>query len=144
MSTIPLDITAEQGECNGFMTTAWYVNDRLLTPTYHSHQKNINMQLEISMPCRIAIVCSGKNQETDTELIDGKIVKDKYFCITSASLGRYPIDKDVLCNRLIVFAADAGDTKHTAYFYANGVATLEFTENNALLWHLKHNHFYQW
>lgn len=145
MNRTSLSITAEQGESNGFMTTKWYIDDDLIltTPDQNS-AKQIEIHLDIDLPCRIKIICSGKNCETDTELVDGKIINDKYFCLTSVVLGKYPVNIGVLYHDLIVFQADGQPEKNTPYFHDNGIAIIDFREQDALLWHLKHNHFYQW
>jgi hypothetical protein len=139
-----LEVTAEQGEANGFLLAEWYMNDQLILVTPQQKTKNTKIQLEITLPCCVKIVLSGKNRETDTQIVDGKIIADKYLHITSMSLGNYPINEGLLYNKLSVFTPENREPENTTYFYDNGITVFDFQEEDALLWHLKHNNFYQW
>jgi hypothetical protein len=141
MNKTLLTIELEQGESNGFMIAEWYINDRLIKTTPEEKVKDAVIQLELQLPCTVTVVLSGKNSITDVKLEHDKIVADKYVYIKSMSLGNYPINIGVLYNKLCNFTATGKSTEKTTYFYDNGVASFDFKEKDALLWHLKHNEF---
>jgi hypothetical protein len=144
MTKTKLALHLEQGECNGFMSAEWYVDDNLMLHLPQSKDKFLTIDLELVLPCQLKIVLFGKNLKTDTIVEDHKIIADKYISIVGAKLGNYPISQNMLYNGVIDFTPEIGPSKKTNYFHSNGVACINFLESDALKWHLKYNDFHQW
>jgi hypothetical protein len=138
-----LTINAENGQSNGFMNSEWYVNNNFLYSTTDQNIKDSKFVFEIQLPCVIKVVLSGKNPNLDTCIENNKIVSDKFLHVTSASLGHYPISDNVLYHKLVMFTPDGEAARYTPFFHTNGVAIFDFQEDDALLWHLRRNDFFQ-
>ena len=143
MIKTPLIINAEHGESNGFMNSEWYINNTLILSNVDQKIKDSKFEFEIPLPCTVKVVVSGKNLSLDTCIRNNKIISDKFLRITSVLLGHYPIDVDILHHKLIWFTPDEEPPRYTPFFHSNGVAIFDFQEDDALLWHLKRNDFFQ-
>ena len=135
---VPIKINVGLGECNGYMSSLWYVNDQIVADLSNPTSANCTIEFDAVLPCNIVVVVSGKNQNTDTEVLDGKIVQDKNIQIDSMLVARLPVSKHVLyqiCN----YTTHNGQTYNDIYWAWNGQANISLAESDAVLWHLKYN-----
>jgi hypothetical protein len=141
-----LRVVVDYGQSNGFMTSDWYVDELHMCRVSGPDIDKSTTQLEmyIDLPCTVKMITYGKNLKTDTRVENGQIVSDKYWHIKSMYLAQYPINTNTLQHKLSIFTPQGEEPRPTALFYQNGSATFDFCENDALLWHLKHNDFHQW
>lgn len=138
MIAVPVKINVELGECNGYMSSLWYVNDQLVFDLSTPTSSHCTIEFNAVLPCNITVRVSGKNQNTDTEVQDGKIVRDKYIVITDMSIARLPVNKHVLyqiCN----YITHNDQSYNDIYWAWNGQANISLAESDAVLWHLKYN-----
>jgi hypothetical protein len=138
MSAVPIKINITLGECNGYMSSLWYVDNQLVADLSKHDLATCTVAFNAVLPCNIVVVVSGKNQNTDTMVQDGKIVQDKYIVITDMLVARLPVNKHTLyqiCN----YTKYNGQSINDIYWAWNGQATISLTESDAVLWHLKYN-----
>jgi hypothetical protein len=90
----------------------------------------------------IKIDFSGKNSLTDTQVnSQGQILQDKFIKIEKMWLARHSIPNNIFM-KLINFTTDSGEIyQNNDYFGFNGQALLTFAEKDAVIWHMRHNHY---
>lgn len=138
-----LKISLEVGECNGYMDVNIYVNNELVSQPDLTKNNNstVDVDLQVNFPFDLKIQVSGKNLNTDTQIDDGKIVKDKYIKLKKLYLARYSVHESVLYSTCSFYPENKSREQNN-YFYCNGVAELKFQEPDALVWHVKHNKYW--
>jgi len=139
IDTVNFKVALTFGECNGYMSSQWFVND-VCVATVAPGCKNVEVEFPIKLPCVITVKVSGKNLLTDTIVdSDGRVLKDKFIKIDSMWLAKHPIPEHIYMNLCEV---DTGNDKFkTAYFGYPGTILINFNETDAIKWHFKNNHY---
>jgi hypothetical protein len=115
------------GYCNGNMQMSARVNG-VEKCVWHETQRITNAKLcfdhdiDLFQPFCIELVFSGKNQDTDTDIVNGEIVQDKFIQVETIS-----IDSIVLRHELFLFpflTDNKSTITNTNYFGFNGIYTL--------------------
>lgn len=127
------------GECNGFMSSEWFVNDQHIT-TLETNTTEAFVEFFVDLPCVITIKLSNKNLETDT-LVDhnGQVIKDKFIKIDNMWLARRFIPEHVFSNMCEIQTVDKKFT--SSYFGFPGTVNIHINEADPILWHFKNNHY---
>jgi hypothetical protein len=141
-SRADLKIVVVAGECNGFMNSVWSINDNIVKTFAPLNPGPHCLEFEIQLPCVIKIVFSGKNSLTDTQVnSQGQILQDKFIKIEKMWLARHSIPDNIFM-KIINFTTDSGEIyQNNDYFGFNGQALLTFAEKDAVIWHMRHNHY---
>lgn len=138
MNSVDFKVLMSLGECNGFMTSRWFVNGDYIFEKSHLSAVD-QIEFQIKLPCTITIELLGKNSSTDTIINNGQIVQDKYIKIDSMWLARHPIPEHIYMK---MCELDTGVDKFTtSYFGFTGKVNIHFDESDAIVWHFKHNHY---
>jgi hypothetical protein len=137
-STATLLLMIEQGECNGFQSTEWFVNDKLVLSTGTNEPLPNQIELTVEMPCELRVKIDGKNINSDTKVVDGQIVQDKFIKLKQAYLARYPI-KEHLLHELCEYTDDTGVVHHNQYWHRNGEVKIQLESNDPIIWHFTKN-----
>ena len=135
-----LKLVLEHGECNGYMSVQCYANGQLIAEPQIDKSNNSIVDVKVDFPVELVIKVSGKNNNTDTVVENGQIVKDKYVKLKQVYLARYHVNENML-HTLCQFTPDMGTTEQNNYFYCNGIAKMQFHAQDALRWHLKYNKY---
>ena len=136
-SQTEISFCLEQGECNGYMNSQWFFNDKLVYETKGLHESNINLSLDL--PGQLVIVATGKNPTRDTKVDDNNnIVQDKYIKLSEMYVARYPVKSHVI-RTLCQFTADDGSVHTSNYFHRNGKMVINFESNDPIAWHIQRN-----
>jgi hypothetical protein len=135
-----IDITLAVGECNGYMNSQWFVDNVMVADIKPTTDNDIDISFNVTLPCTITAIFSGKNMSTDTVSDEsGNIVRDKFIFFKHLSLARVPVPEMTFrnfCNY------ETENQKSNSTFYGfPGKMTLELDEKDPILWHFKHNHY---
>ena len=88
--------------------------------------------LDITLPTKVCLVFSGKNNATDTQIDeDGNILRDLYVKIIKMSLDGFELGQHVLQQKLVLETATG--SMPTAYVGFNGTITLNLDKPNVFL-----------
>jgi hypothetical protein len=140
LNQVDFKVTLAVGECNGFMNSCWFVDDKCVAKIMPSQAGDVDVEFSISLPSSIRIELSNKNLNTDTVVdSNGTIVQDKFIMIKNMWLARRQIPAAVFMN-MCDLKSDTERVK-TAYFGFPGVVTICFDEKDPIIWHFKHNHY---
>ena len=139
LSSTQIKFVITQGFCNGYHSTQWYANNKLVWSSTCDQALPAVLEFAIQLPCIFKIVVAGKNMMTDTLLQDDKILADKFVEITEILLAGYPIKQSVLYN-VCKYHSDDGKTFNSTYCHSNGVLEIEFHGTDPVEWHLLNNH----
>ena len=124
-STCKLKIVFEFGECNNKLMVV-KVNGQTLEP----ENKQATYENEITLPAKVVIETSGKEDGIDTTVDkDGNIIEDMYAKITSFSLDSFEFQEVFLYQKIKLVTENHG-THTTCYFGFNGFVNLDFNEDN--------------
>ena len=134
MSCTNLNIELHFSQCNGSMAVEIHTDQGLVTAL--SNQTGI-VQINHSMifPNTVKFKLTNKNPNTDTKVIDGKIVADKNVQLTNLIIGNIPVESHKLFN-ICNYRYNDQTTINTFWAF-NGIVTIDFDVDNFILWHLK-------
>lgn len=140
MANVEFVATLKVSECNGYMNSHWYVDNKLVAEIIPTNDDDIRVRFGLTIPGKITVVLSGKNMLEDTKLdSNGNIVKDKFISIKEMSLAKVSIPEHVFKD---FCEFDIGTNKlNTSYYGFPGTVTIVFDEEDPILWHFKHNHY---
>ncbi len=117
------------GHCNGTMCLEVFDGDKLLKKYQNDSLETETLVAEISLPTQLKFVVSGKNYNTDTKVDEqGNITADKCVILKNLKLGNIPIGVGLLYSML---------SSKDVYFGRNDTITVDFDEDDFILWHLK-------
>ena len=135
-----LDINLYFGNYNGSMTVEIKNNNQTLTKFANAAAGEYNVKCLIDMPANLTFTISGKNYNTDTQVVDQEIVADKFVQLKSMSLGKIPIGV-LLLPTICKFTTDKeGDKiKYETYWGFNGVVDINIPYSNFIKYHLSMN-----
>ena len=135
-----IDLTLAVGECNGYMNSQWFVDNVIVADVKPTTADDIDISFDVTLPCTITVLFSGKNMATDTVLDEsGNVLRDKFIFFKHLSLARVPVPEHIFRNFCNYETED--QTLNTTYYGFPGKMTFKFDENDPILWHFKHNHY---
>lgn len=117
--TLELDVTAS--ESNGMPELCIYIDDVLIKSQHLSdgaHKIKISHSVDDKKSIDIKISMQGKNPR-DTQIIDGKIVKDKYIIIDHLLINDFDLtaDPDLFYNKLKYYSQGVDDTVKNGFWH---------------------------
>lgn len=122
--------------CNGNMSVSISVNDQEKITWGHDEPTSslvildFDHDTDINQPFKLRIVCKGKNQNHDTEVVGEKIVKDKAIEIDSIYIDHVPLKYELY---LYPYTKDDGQKVHkTLYFGFDGYYELDVSPSFVL------------
>lgn len=84
---------------------------------------------QIKLPTTVKVSVSGKDTTTDTKIdADGNVIEDLFVEISDIRLEPFRLD-DVFLHKHITIQTESGD-EHVTNYFGNGVAEINFTEDN--------------
>lgn len=124
------------------------VNDKIMTVDVvykdrhvklHPNEPGVySLELDIDIPNTVRFSFSGKDNRTDTIIVDNKIVDDLCVKIKNISLEGFKVDKPIL-HLLPKLITESGSTIVSNYIGFNGFIDIEILENNIfdqlMAWH---------
>ena len=127
-ATCILKMNFRYGSCNNKLLRVEVKHDKQtveLAPV-----KNLAIfKKQITLPTKIKINVSGKDNNSDTKIdADGNVIEDLFVQISDIYLDTFRLD-DIFLHKHITIQTDSGDDHVTNYF-GNGVAEISFTEEN--------------
>lgn len=106
------------------------VNNEELIPVDSGDLINAVYERQISLPTRVEIRTSGKDNNTDTIVDkDGKILEDLYVQIKEVSLDNFQLNEKYLHQKINI-KTESGKMYTTSYIGFNGITVLNFQEKN--------------
>ena len=91
-----------------------------------------NFDCYIELPAVLTFEISGKDYNLDTQVVEQKIINDKFLQLKSMSLGNIPIKEPVLLS-LCNYHTDQSDTvRHDLFWGFNGIASININDTNFL------------
>jgi hypothetical protein len=123
-----------QEQCNGAMNLHIKQGDQVLW-TKNTTDPRFECTLNVEWPVQLELVLSGKGANDTVLAEDGTIKQDKYIKLESMIVDRMPVH---ILSLLELLELDTGKEKiKTNYWGFNGVVTLNFTEPDSTIWHIK-------
>jgi hypothetical protein len=130
-----LRIDFEYGLIDGkIMQVEIYNNQKVLTatPQINGDYAQAQVFLDLTLPTRLFLIFSGKNNLTDTQIDEnGNIIKDLYVKITNLALDKIEISQNALNQKLVLETATGSIP--TNYVGFNGRITLNLDKPNVFL-----------
>ena len=129
---------------NGSMKLVIKNNGTVLT-TFENATAGIHtVDCEIVLPGQLQFEISGKNYNTDTQVVDQKIVNDKFIQLRSMSLGQIPLGEALLF-KLCSYQTDRFDeVRYDLFWGFNGIACIDINEANFIKYHLSLNNTFDY
>lgn len=136
MNLTKIDIELNFNQYNGAMTVEIF--DRNGVVSLLKDCNGIVKQSHLlDFPNFLKFKLSNKNSKTDTKVVNGEILADKYTQLTSLTVGGIPVDVATLFK---ICSYEYNQVTAFDTFWAfNGEVTINFQEQDFIYWHLKNN-----
>lgn len=138
-TNIKINFVFEFGVNNGSMSLVMRDNEHVLSNIPEANGL-VEVDTQINFPNQIIIDVSGKNPNTDTTVVNGEIVADKYIRLASMTVGGIPISEVTLFKILKYTHGDNISTD--PYWGFNGRIVIDFNYEDFIKWHLSHQNVF--
>lgn len=139
MDKVKIEFEFEFGNSNG--TMAAIIRDHSGTVTELTDREGkIMLDVPINFPNSISIELSGKSP-SDTKVVDGEIVADKYVHLKRMVVGGIPVT-EVNLFKILQYHHD-GITTSDPYWGFNGEVVIDFDHDSFIGWHLKNQNGFE-
>ena len=140
MNYTKIDIELYLSQFNGSMIVEISDDNGLIT-VFKECNGTIKLTHELNFPNCLKFKLSNKNSKFDTKVVNGEIVADKYTQLTSLTVGNIPVDINTLF-KICHYNYDQV-TSYNTFWAFNGEVSIEFFEQDFIMWHLTHNNKFE-
>ena len=121
-----IELLLKFNEYNGFMKLEIKYNDTVMLIEPETERRVI---IQVELPIVINFIVSDKDMDIDTAIdSNGNIICDKHIHLTEIVIDHYKVPSRIL-DEIVLLGTHNKSTG--SYFGINGIATINFTENNA-------------
>lgn len=133
-----LSLQIENQNCNGSMSFKCFTKKRILGE-YSGIEEGVHLyNFDIKLPTAFYMLVTGKDNNVDTVVENGKIVKDKCLIIKDIVLDYKPV-KDTAIYKMIKLKTTSGEEIVSNYIGFNGIVEIDLNYDDSLLAHLHIN-----
>ena len=138
-TNIKINFVFEFGVNNGSMSLLMRDNEHVLSDISDANGL-VEVNTLINFPNQITIALSGKNPNTDTTVVDGEIVADKYVKLVGMTVGGIKVTEATLFKILNYKHGD--ENVFDTFWGFNGEIVIDFDHNDFIRWHLSHQNVF--